>query len=68
MKKVIVRTVPGPGETKVKTLGQMIDKEDGSAPVGTTELAEEMLARDPRERFDYYAAGWSNGYVETKAA
>lgn len=69
MRKVLILTVPGPDEpddAQPQELGQMVDS--GNGPVGTTGLAEEMLQGDPRERFDYYAKGWSNGYIQTKAA
>jgi hypothetical protein len=68
MKKVVIKSIANePGEEAV-ILGQMVDREDGTPPVGTTEMAEEMLAGDPRGQFDRYAGGWSNGYVQTRAA
>jgi hypothetical protein len=49
-------------------LGRLIDPGDGSDPFGTTPLIDRMLdGGDSRaERFDYYYAGWSNGYVQTQ--
>lgn len=66
MRKVVIKSVPAPGEpdSAAETLGQMIDDGNGD-PIGTTRLAREMLQG---RGFDYYHAGWSNGYVETKAA
>ena len=68
MRKVRILSIPGPDqpEAKPQEMGQMID--DGGEPFGTTPLANEMLERDPRERFEYYHKGWSNAYIETKAA
>ena len=68
MRKVRILTVPGPDapdDAQPQELGQMID--NGGDPIGTTPLAEDMLKRDPRERFDYYARGWSNGHIQTQA-
>lgn len=68
MRKVRILSIPGPDEPDgaVQEMGQMID--DGGQPFGTTPLATDMLSSDPRERFEYYHKGWSNGYVQTKAA
>ena len=68
MKKVIIRTIPGPGQpdSAAVELGQLVD--DGGTPFGTTPFAEGVLAGNPRERFDYYSKGYSNGYVEYVAA
>jgi len=64
MQKTIIRTVPGPDDSEEpQILGQMV-KPDKGEPFGTTPLAEEMLQG---RGFEYYHAGWSNGYVETKA-
>lgn len=64
MKKVLVRTIPGPGSTDPpKVLGQMVDN-GVDEPFGTTPQTDEMLARDRRGQFDRYFAGYSNGYVE----
>lgn len=70
MRKVRILTVPGPDEpegTVPEELGQMIDSGSGD-PIGTTPLASEMLERDPRGQFERYYGGWSNAYIETKAA
>lgn len=64
MRKVIVRTIPGPGQSEDSAveLGQLVD--DGGTPFGTTAAMEQILKPDPRERFEYYHRGYSNGYVE----
>ena len=69
MRKVQILSIPGPDEPDeaAQEMGQMIDNDSGE-PFGTTPLADEMLGRDPRERFEYYYRGWSNGYVQTEAA
>lgn len=61
MRKVDVLTVKDP-----RRLGSLIDPGDGADPYGTTEEIDQMLHADRRAKFDYYAAGWSNGYVQTR--
>lgn len=70
MRKVRILTVPGPDapdDAQPEELGQMVDSGNGD-PIGTTPLAVEMLENDPRQQFDKYAKGWSNGYIQTQAA
>jgi hypothetical protein len=70
MRKVRILTIPEPGSSEQpQELGQMVDR--NGQIVGTTPAAEEILGPDPEQRrvkFDRYHRGWSNGYVETKAA
>lgn len=68
MRKVRILTVPGPGEPDTpEELGQMIENDQGEI-VGTTELAIDMLGPDPHRQFNRYHKGYSNGYIQTKAA
>jgi len=46
-------------------IGLMIDN-GVDPPFGDTDAAKELLAPDPRGRWDFFAAGWSNGYFETE--
>lgn len=61
MRKVDVLTVKDS-----RRLGSLIDLGDGTEPYGTTDELDTMLQADRRAKFDYYAAGWSNGYVQTR--
>lgn len=70
-KRVVqVLTVPRDGEEQPHQVGQLVDPGDGKDPFGTDPMTDKMLnGMDTRSaKFDYYYAGWSNGYVQTKAA
>jgi hypothetical protein len=66
VKKVIVRTVPRPSKPGGvrRVLGHLIDDGNGD-PRGSNRLVDDMLGVDRRAKFDFYAGGWSNGYLET---
>jgi len=62
-------TVPQ-DESDPAPIGLMIDPGDGSEPFGEGPGVDRMLVSggdDRRAKFDYYYAGWSNGYVQTQA-
>lgn len=69
-REVQVLTVPRDESEQPRQLGRMIDPGNGAEPFGTDPNTDRMLnGGDSRaEKFDYYYAGWSNGYVQTKAA
>lgn len=68
-REVLVLTVPS-DDSDPQQIGRMVDPDDGKEPFGTGPGADSMLAAggDRKAKFDYYYAGWSNGYVQTKAA
>lgn len=78
MRRVVVSTVPAPDSgDKPKKLGRMIDPQDGREPFGVattkegTRSIDSMLLGGDGNRlanFERFHSGWSNGYVETKAA
>jgi hypothetical protein len=67
---VDVLTVPRTDSEKPMPLGRLIDPGDGREPFGDSPVSDRMLngGDGRREKFEYYYAGWSNGYTQTKAA
>lgn len=69
-REVRVLTVPKRDGEQAQQIGRMVDPGDGRDPFGTDANSDKMLAggKSRQEKFDYYYAGWSNGYVQTQAA
>lgn len=69
-REVKVLTVPRDEGSQPEQIGRMIDPGDGREPFGTDANSDRMLngGESRQAKFDYYFAGWSNGYVQTKAA
>lgn len=69
-REVQVLTVPRDEGEQPRQVGRLIDPGDGKDPFGTDPISDRMLVSGDsrREKFDYYHAGWSNGYVQTQAA
>lgn len=69
-REVKVLTVPRDDDSQPMQLGRLIDPGDGRDPFGTDQNADRMLegGESRKQKFDYYYAGWSNGYVQTQAA
>lgn len=69
-REVKVLTVPR-DDSEPMQIGRMIDPGNGGEPFGTDPNTDRMLNSGGQtrvEKFEYYHAGWSNGYIQTQAA
>jgi len=69
-REVQVLTVPRRDGEEPMQVGRLIDPGNGAEPFGTDPMSDKMLlgGESRRAKFDYYYAGWSNGYTQTKPA
>ncbi len=69
MRKIQVLTAPRRKDEQPRLLGMIVDPEQGGkAPFGLAAGKSLMgTTSEPQIAFERYWAGWSNGYIQTRA-